>query len=61
MNEEQEKIKVEETKEEGKKIPKEHKKRGKGIIIIILLIILFRPYGLISLLRGKKKEGEKGR
>ena len=29
--------------------------------IIILLIILFRPYGLISLLRGKKKEGEKGR
>ena len=39
MNEEQEKIKVEETKEEGKKIPKEHKKRGKGIIIIILLII----------------------
>ena len=29
--------------------------------IIILLMILFRPYGLISLLGGKKNGAEKGR
>ena len=34
-----------------------------GIVfsIIILLMILFRPYGLISLLGGKKNGAEKGR